>query len=288
MSGPGLFPSLTDMWRRLATPALALASAVALIGCTPMDRRASDERTESGSLTEVTLSGGGGAVTIEQGTEATTRIKRVFRYGGNARPHGRDRVDGSVLRLDTDCGTQCSVDYTVTVPSAVKVTGASAAGAVTLRGVGAVSLTVESGRVSIRGAGGKVDVFASSGSILVEDATGAVTARAESGSIDVRRAGGAVIAEASSGSLRVRDSTGESVIARSSSGSIHVSMGRPLNVRAMADSGNIRVSVPAGIDVDVATTTDNGEPKINVPDVADAPHKLDLQTDSGSIHVVQG
>jgi hypothetical protein len=258
--------------------------AAALAGCQPLDKRYSDERTESAPVTEIAVSGGSGSVVVEPASTQTVQIKRRFWYDGE-RPNGRDRMDGSVLRIDTDCGRQCSVDYTIAVPSAVKISGRNGSGTVRLTRVGAVNFEADSGSVTINGAAGDVDVEVDSGEIKVADVSGSVTARADSGGIRLDRISGSVLAQADSGEINVAEAGGEQVTVATQSGSISVAMGKPQTVRASADSGSVRVTVPVGATFDVNVITDSGEAHVEIPTTVGAPNRLDLRTDSGDVRV---
>jgi hypothetical protein len=270
--------------RKLAALGLVSTLGLALVGCRALDQDYSDELGNLGTVTEIALRGGAGSVVIEPASGSDVGVKRHFRYGGD-RPKGRDRLDGSVLRIDTACGHDCSVDYVVSVPTAVPVTGSTGSGPVSLQRVGAVALSIGSGSISLRGASGDVSVQTGSGEITVQDVTGAVTARTGSGSIRVHRVSGVVVAEAGSGEVDVADTGGDHLTLRTGSGAISVVMTKLQTVRAVADSGEIRVMVPAGLALDVSAVSDSGEARIGVPVTAGAPNRLDLQTDSGDITV---
>lgn len=277
-------PNVTCMRAKVA--ALGLLTIVALTGCEPnLNNEYRDERIESATINEVALDGGSGSVTIESGG-SDVRIRRHFTYKGDGKPAGRDRVDGALLRLNSDCGHGCSVDYTVTVPTAVKISGSQGSGAVTLRSVGSVAINVGSGAITIQRGKGDITARTGSGSVTIEDVAGSVTAHTDSGNIRITRTSGDVIADTGSGRIAVSDSGGTSVTARTSSGQVLVDLNRPQTVHAVTRSGSIKVTVPENARFDVRTDAGSGKVSVGIPITRGAAQELDLQTKSGNISVV--
>jgi hypothetical protein len=272
--------------KAVAAPLIVALAAVAVgaSACASAGKRYSDERTESGTISEIALRGGSGSVTVEPGSGPGTTIKRTFRYSGS-RPAHDDRLDGSVLRLDTSCGLRCGVTYVVSVPKGVKVSGGTGSGGVTVETATTVALKVRSGSIKVQGATGDITVETSSGGIEVEGAHGAVVARASSGSVRINGVTGNVVAETSSGGVTVREASGDGMTLRTSSGSITVGVTKAQNVTATAGSGGVDVTVPAGASFDVQARTDHGGTDIGIPDTAGAPSVLNLRTSNGSVTV---
>jgi len=266
--------------------ALGLFATVALSACAAGNREHDDSRTEIGTVREIVLAGGSGSIRVERGSGSVVSISRHYRYRGKGRPVGRDRLQGDALRVVTDCGRGCHVDYVIAVPTALNVRGANGAGTIDLRSVGSVAVDAGNGTITVREASGDVNAVSESGNIEVHDAKRNVTARAESGSVRVHRAGGTVVAEAEHGVVEVRDTGGERVTLRTSSGAISVVLNRPQTVRAVSHNGPIRVSVPAGTQLDVRTAADDGRIRVDVPVTKGAPNTLDLQSRHGDIAVV--
>jgi hypothetical protein len=281
-------PTLTDMpaHRLAATVVAGLLASLTVSACAAVQRAYDSDRTETATLTEIALSGGTGSLTVQPGSGPGTVIKRHIRYQRRDRPVPNDRTEGGVLRIDTDCGPDCVVDYVVVVPNRVKVSGASEAGAVDLRSVGTVALEVGTGSVTINGAEGTVSVRTGDGAVEVFDATGNVTARTGSGAVRVHRAGGAVTASSHAGQVEVRDTAGDRVTVRSGHGAIGVVLNRPQSVQATSDEGAIKVTVPGGAPFDVRAAARHGRSRVEVPVTTGAPNLLDLTTDRGEIAVV--
>jgi DUF4097 and DUF4098 domain-containing protein YvlB len=214
--------------------------------------------------TEIVMSGGSGDVTVKTAAIAETRISRIIHR--NSDPGQTYRMEGTVLHIDTDCGSDCWVSYVIEAPAGVAVHGGLGSGDVDLTGVGAT------------------DVHVDSGDIQIKDATGPVKARASSGDIDVLRPKGTTTTQASSGNVRVVDANG-AVTAKATSGEVDVIMAVAQPVTAEAGSGDVDVVVPGGSDR-VQTHTGSDEPAIQgiVNDPA-AKVVLDLHASSGDVSV---
>ncbi|ANN14388.1 hypothetical protein SD37_01100 [Amycolatopsis orientalis] len=252
----------------MARPLLAIGG-IALIGVGvltglgwwwPSDAEATAELTQS--IKSVRVENDEGAVKITTGS-GPAKVHQEFSYRWN-KPGDAYRMDGDVLVL-AGCGTSCEVDYDVVVPAGIPVTGKVDSGAVEIAGMSTVDITVDSGRVEVRDVPGTVKVKAGSGRVELKNIGQDVDVHASSGAIKGERLGGNVEARANSGRIELELIKGSDVTARS-------------------DSGSIEVTVPSG-DYNVTGTTDSGHREIGVNQSGSAPHKLDLNTDSGSVKV---
>jgi Putative adhesin len=219
----------------------------------------------AGPMADVRLDAGDGRVTVTAGGAGSVTIRRVVYYqSGTPRPG--QRLSGGTLTFNAGC-SRCRVDYELVVPASVRLWLRTDSGLVKAAGVAAADVGTGSGSVTVRHVRGAVSARSDSGSLTVDDVAGAVTAATDSGSIHT---------------TALRSST---VTASSDSGSIHLDFTvAPANVKANADSGSLHVTVPGGpyaIDV----RTDSGGKYINVPVLSTASSRLDLRTDSGSVHV---
>lgn len=125
-----------------------------------------------------------GDVDIRVGDVATTTVHQEFRYHG-ARPDDTFQVNGTELVLNR-CEPDCSVDYDVVVPRGTAVTGEAKSGDITVEGLAATDVTVQSGDVRVLDGAGSVKVQTSSGDITVNLATPqSVHADANSGDVKV-------------------------------------------------------------------------------------------------------
>src|SRR6185437_8788936 len=166
-----------------AAALLGLAGLLPLSGCHAIGQHFSDTRTESATINEIRIQGDSGSVAIDR-CGSSTKIDRTVTYQ-DEKPSGRsDRVEGSVLILNTTCAPHgCSVDYQILVPASVKVTGSLDSGRIEVRSITTATLRTDSGRIS------------------VEDATGDVTATTDSGRIDANTIKGRLNLQTNSGSV---------------------------------------------------------------------------------------
>lgn len=124
-------------------------------------------------------------VTIRVVEGADAQVDQRVSYLWRA-PDSTFSVDDGTLVLE-GCGSRCGVEYEVTVPRTVDVTGESRSGNVDLTGVDEVELESRSGDVTLRDARGPVDVTTRSGDVTIDRGLpGHVTAEARSGNVEVR------------------------------------------------------------------------------------------------------
>ena len=176
------------------------------------------------------------------------------------------RLDGTTLRIDTSCGSDCSVSYEITAPVGVAVHGELRSGEVALDGVG------------------PTDVQVSSGDLVINNATGPVRARATSGDVTVTNAKAAVTAQATSGNVRATDVAG-AVDVSASSGDVEVKLTTANSVTARASSGDVTVIVPSG-GYRILTGTDSDDVAVNgLTNDASSKYVLDVEASSGDVTV---
>ncbi|EME56786.1 DUF4097 family beta strand repeat-containing protein [Amycolatopsis decaplanina] len=252
----------------MARPLLAIGG-IALIGVGvitglgwwwPSDAEATSEVTQP--IRSVRIDNDEGGVKIRTG-EGPVRVHQEFEYRWN-KPGDAFRVEGDTLVL-AGCGTTCEVRYDVVVPAGIPVSGKLDSGALDIAGVSTVDVTVDSGRVE------------------VSDVPGTVKVKADSGRVELKNIGQDVDVDANSGVIK-GERLGGNVQAHADSGRIDLALVKAANVTAKSDSGSIEVTVPAG-DYNVTGATDSGHRDIGVNQSGSAPHKLDLNTDSGSVKV---
>jgi hypothetical protein len=272
MCGPGGGRTVLAMAssRTLSTTVAAVAgSAVlaALVGCDPISFRQLDfTDTEAVTIETVTILPGAGDVVVRSSTRSDVQVKRVVRYQG-AEPQADYRIEGTELILDTSCGRQCSVSYTVAAPAGVAVRGENGSGDLDLHRVGGVQVDVGSGDIAVSSPTGPVRVGTGSGSVEVSNAPAGVTMRTGSGDVTGRAIGGTVQAE-------------------SGSGDVTVDLAAPASVRAHASSGTVRLTVPTAA-YRVRSSTGSGDADLRVADDPSATFLLDLETGSGDIVLIR-
>jgi hypothetical protein len=241
------------MRRVLGIAGLVVAGACVMSGCSHLlpPQSMSETKTLDQPVTSIKLDGRSGDVTV-QGQSGLTKVtvKRTIKYHDGTPKQDTYHVDGGVLVLSGDCGSNCDVDYDVTAPAGLPVSGETSNGDVQLRNVGAVNVTTSSGEV------------------------------------DLADVAGTVKAETSNGEITGRGLRGGKVQATTSNGRIDLALLEPGDVTARTDNGDIKLAVPTG-GYRVTTQNHNGHRKIGVTEDPNGKNILDLGSDNGDIEVVQ-
>jgi DUF4097 and DUF4098 domain-containing protein YvlB len=225
--------------------AALLAIGAVLTGCGAVGQTGStrtDRPVLEGAITAVRLDSDGGSLTVRTGAPA---LERTLRYRGTAPTAPTHRIEGGTLLLNS-CGYNCAVDYVLTVPEGLPISGRTAGGALSLTGVGRVDLETSNGDVDVDGAG----------AVRVHTNSGAITGRNLRGAVD----------------------------ASTSNGAVELTLAQPQDVRATTTNGALTVTVPRGAYRITATTT-NGDRDLRIPDDPAGTHRLDLTTTNGDVTV---
>jgi hypothetical protein len=238
--------------RRWGLGVLVVAGACSVGGCSLLPPQSvSDTKTLDQSVTSIKLDGRSGGVEVRgQAGLSKVTVDRTIKYTSGQPKTDTYRVDDGVLVLTGECGDNCDVEYLVTVPAGLAVSGQTSTGHIELHNVG------------------PVDVTATTGSIDLVDVVGPVKAHTSNGSIEGT-------------GLR-----GGAVQANTSNGSIELTLATAADVQARSTNGAIKLAVPSD-SYRVQTDTHNGHRKIGVTDDPSGKHTLDLNTDNGSIEVTQ-
>jgi hypothetical protein len=256
--------------KRIALVAgVAVAAALALSSCVRLVQNGfDDQHSVSDQVAEIRLQNGSGNVVVRsRDGAAETEVRRRVEYPKDAdKPSGvSHRMEGSTLVLD-GCGSRCSVNYEVTVPSKdVRITGGNSSGDVRLEGVASVEVEVGSGDTTVRDVAGVVRVDNSSGDLTVADVAGDFTGKVGSGSTKLSNMGGTVTID-------------------SSSGDVSVQLATVTSVRADVGSGSLTVDVPQGL-YKVNVEAGSGDKDINVKNDPNASAELVLHASSGDVTV---
>ncbi len=209
-----------------------------------------DDYASADAISEIRATG---AVSLEVRPSATVGVEvhRTARYlnGFHSRPGRTHRIGGGVLTLGGDASSTFSVmEYVVTLPAGVRVTGWTDNGSFDLTGVSSV------------------DVKSQRGSVKVTDATGDVAIRSTLGSLTGKR-------------LR-----SGSIVASTTLGSVSLELAEPGNVDAKTSWGALEVTVPrASYRVDAQTGA--GGSDIGVPNDPNGRYRLVLRTDLGKLEL---
>jgi Toastrack DUF4097 len=253
--------------RRAMSGALAVLAAIGVAACGPLTESYSETETEQAAIDEIRIAGGSGDVTVTAGAVDRVQITTTVHYAGG-RPTASHPVQGRALVLNTRCGNQCRVEYQLTVPASVRVTGNNGSGGVTVDGVASVAVEARSGHVTVRNVRNSVSVTTRSGDIGLHALSGTVVAHARSG--DVRG-----------------DGLGGGATVTTSSGDVSLAFTRAQNVEVQASSGDVTLTVPAG-PYRVQMSAKSGRVRVGVPTQPTGGHLLKVTTHSGDITVRTG
>lgn len=229
------------------------------------DRDSTDDHEIGEKITTVQLASNSSDVTIKVSGDDKTTVQEERRFWLWKKGDAYSVEDG-VLKLDGDCGWQCSADFVVTVPRGTKVTGENGSGDLTIAGVSGVDAQSRSGSVEISDVTGDVKLDLTSGDVVVKDLTGKLDVTATSGDIEASGLkGGAVNAE-------------------TTSGDVELELAEANDVRAKGTSSDIDVTAPAG-SWKVSTETRSGDVDNRLGDEPNGSNTLNAATTSGDIEL---
>jgi DUF4097 and DUF4098 domain-containing protein YvlB len=196
------------------------------------------------SVNRVELASGNGDVEIVGSDTNQIEVREHVRHRFGKPDHTYE-VKGDTVRLDSDCGWGCSVDYTVTVPKGTEVTGESSSGEVELRDLTApVNVKLSSGDLEVNNLEGSLRAELSSGSVSLERIRGDVDVHTTSGDITLSEVTGKTKLEATSGEIEGDLRSSSAVEARTTSGDIDLQVADAKSIQAKATSGSIELVVP--------------------------------------------
>lgn len=221
---------------------------LAASGCYSATNSTSDSATLTDHVSSIRLDSNSGRVTItgKQGVSQVS-LQRTVSYSGSAPAGTTYHVQNGQLVL-SGCGQYCTVDYTLTVPANLPVSGSTTTGRTTLSGLGSVGVSTHSGEVDM-------DTIA-----------GPVTVRTTNGRIQGRAI------------------KGDHLDAAASNGESNLTLATAQDVHAQTSNGAITLFTPPG-SYQVTAETTNGHKDIEVPNTGSGQHRLDLHTDNGHITV---
>ncbi|GAB3942600.1 hypothetical protein GCM10029976_063890 [Kribbella albertanoniae] len=246
--------------KQLGVAVLVIAAGVGLwqFG----DKDGDDERRIDAKIDTVRLAANNADITIKVSDDDTTTVNQKRHYWFVSRGDAYS-VDGSTLKLDGDCGWNCSADYEVTVPRGTKVVGENGSGDLSLTGVAGVDAKSRSGEVDLHDVGGDVKLDLTSGDVSIQNLTGRLNIKANSGDIDAE-------------GLR-----GGPVEVETSSGDIGLDLVEANDIRVKGTSGDVDITAPGGYRV--TTDTRSGEVENTLGNDTAGMHSLTASTVSGDI-----
>ena len=223
---------------------------------------------ELGDVRSVEVASGSGDVHVRHVPNAPAHVEehRSSRWFGQGETELQHQLNGDELLLDTKCGWNCTVDYVVTLPVPVPVSGDLGSGNLEVFGMSSVDADVSSGTMAIRDVGGPV------------------RAHTGSGEIELARVSGALDVRTGSGDIEGTDLGGRDVQARTSSGDVELDLLDPRALDAETGSGEVALQVPEEV-YQVDSSTGSGDSEIDVRQDPNSPRHLQLSTGSGDIQV---
>lgn len=243
--------------------AILLVAAAGLAFWQFGDRDSDDSHQLDERITTVQLAADRADVTIKVSDDDKTTVQEKRRYW--LWKHGDAySVDNGVLKLDADCGWQCSADFEITVPRGTKVTGENGSGDLSISGVSGMDVKSRSGKIELSDVSGDVKLDLTSGDVEIGDLTGKLNIKANSG--DIQASG-----------LK-----GGPVDVETSSGDIEVQLAEANDVRARGTSGDVEVTAPAG-GYKISTDTRSGEVDNELGNDSNGSHSIEATTVSGDI-----
>ncbi|WP_405062860.1 DUF4097 domain-containing protein [Kribbella sp. NBC_01505] len=249
--------------RQLGVAVLVIAAGIGLWQFAGKD--SDDEHKVATKIDTVRLAADNADVTIKVSDDDTTTVKENRHYWFFKRGDAYD-VEGSTLKLDGDCGWNCSADYEVTVPRGTKVVGENGSGDLSFTGVAGVDADSRSGKVELTDVSGDVKLDLTSGDVDISNLVGRLQIKANSGDIDADGLrGGAVDIE-------------------TSSGDIGLDLTEANDVRVKGTSGDVEISAPGG-GYKVTTDTRSGEVENALGNDSAGTHSITAATVSGDIEL---
>ncbi|MEU2714438.1 DUF4097 family beta strand repeat-containing protein [Streptomyces sp. NPDC007205] len=229
--------------------ASAALTAGGLSACSAVSQKTfEDDAKVSQKVTSVRLDNRNGGVKVDASADASViSVHRKVNYRGD-KPSGTSfRVENGVLTL-SGCGSGCGVDYLVSVPAGLPVTGGTSNGGLTLTDVGTV------------------DVHTSNGGIAVNHATGAVKLRTSNGDVDVE------------------DVKGGDIDTQTSNSEVTIQTATPQNIKARTTSGGLTVTAPPA-KYRISANDSHGDEKVAFKNDPSGTYHLDLSTTNGDLTV---
>ena len=209
-------------------------------------------------VTSLNVQSYGAPIYITTGSGPYVTVAEAVSFSGDTSPVVTAQVTGGQLTLAAPACAQsdCSVGFTVTLPTRVPVTAASSGGDIIISGAAGASLDSGGGAVRATGITGSLGVTTEGGPVLLDGVAGA----------NVDSGGGVVQAAGIYGQLTV-SSEGDPVTVNGLTGALHADTG----------GGNLiaeGVSAPTA-----AVTTEGGDARLGF---ATAPNSVQVDTGGGA------
>ncbi|GAA1153707.1 DUF4097 family beta strand repeat-containing protein [Kribbella jejuensis] len=229
------------------------------------DRDSDETHQITDKITTVQLAAGHSDITIKVSDDDRTSVreKRKFWFFKHGDAYS---VNDGTLKLDGDCGWQCSADYEVTVPRGTKVTGENSSGDIQISGVAGIDAKSTSGKIELRDVEGDVNLHVTSGDVSVHGLNGKLDVKANSGDIEAK------------------DLKGGPVNVETTSGDMELTLAEANDVTAKGTSGDIEIRTP-GTDYKTSLDSQHGDIETNLANNTAGTHTITATTTSGDIEL---
>jgi hypothetical protein len=220
----------------VAAGVLVLAGAGAAVALAGVGHRVEQRDLLTHPISALTITTGGGDVTVRTGgTAGTVEVTRKARSTGALAALGATSWQGNTLTLPGDCEGCADIDYEIRVPVGVDVTAETG-----------------SGDIELDGALGAVAVKSGSGDVDANVAAQSLTARTGSGDVDLRlgQAPTQLTANTGSGDVDLRLPDGPAYLFTTSTGSGDIDNSLPqtngADHRIQVQTGSGDISIGGG------------------------------------------
>jgi hypothetical protein len=229
-------------------------------------------------VTSLNVQSYGAPIQITTGSGPDVTVAEAISFSGDTSPAVTAQVTGGQLTLAAPACAQsdCSVGFSVTVPTHVPVTASSSGGNIIISGATGASLDSGGGAVRATNITGSLGITSEGGPVLIDSAAGAnvdsgngaVQASNIYGQFTVSTEGGPLVLSGVTGALHA-DTGGGNLIAEGVSGSV---------ATVTTEGGNVRLGFAAAPDT-VQVDTANGDADLTVPG---GPYALTADSGGGS------
>ncbi|MGH3269996.1 MAG: hypothetical protein ACRDN1_13235, partial [Trebonia sp.] len=215
-------------------------------------------------VTSLNVQSYGAPIQITTGSGPDVTVAESVSFSGGTSPAVTAQVTGGQLTLAAPACAQsdCSVGFSVTVPTHVPVTAASSGGNIIISGATGASLDSGGGAVRATNITGSLGITTEGGPVFIDSAAGAnvdsgggpVQASSIYGQLTVSTEGGPLMLSALTGALHA-DTGGGTLFAAGISGSV---------VTATTEGGNVQLGFAAAPDT-VQVSSGGGDADLTVP-----------------------
>jgi hypothetical protein len=231
-------------------------------------------------VTSVSVQSYGGDIRVIGGSTSRVQVTESISYDPQQGPKPRvitAVADGQLILDASACATQnCSVGFTLTVPSSVSVTAVTQGANAVVSGVAGVTLETDGGNIVASGvAGGTLD--SGGGSVLATSVSGPLTVTSDGGSQQLTGIAGTLKAESGNGDVLAQGITGPAATITTDGGQL-TAMGLSVPAATLSSGGGDARIIFAAAPGVVVITTDGGNATVSVPD---GPYALTADSEGG-------